>query len=600
MARGYFATAVLVLGCATTPSAATPPPAAADEASAQERDDGLVSISGRLRAHDGSALRMGEVTVTRNGFIEPSARVDLDRDGRFHLDVSPGAYSIVVSAVDHAAVRQQAVVTDELHIDGSLGTYERKTPGESIRVRTELLDATPEVLSGGPGEAKRISEGVYRIELVARPPTATRLRYQLYSGGVSFNGPVADNYKSDDGGDYWSIVELGERSFVDLDLGKLPPAGIAPKLEWRGEAETTRALRAFVVRYDAEIRRWFDELPRIDGKIGDPGEADHAKLAMIAGTASAEVDATKDERARVLLRAAYLTTFVPHLAREADASMHRESMQWIVDNLPAGDLHLAMLHNLDNEVFRGLRAGDEKLRALIETWLGRIAHDNPDPGTAVNALRMLLHEADLRRDDARVRELYARSRDQRFTGTYVRQFIADQFDPERPLQRGKALPTFEFAALDGDGKITSSDREGKVYLLEFWATWCGPCVADMPKLHDVYAAINDARPRRRSKDGSLRKLAPAKHPKVEFVFVSFDVDRKAVASFRRDHWSMPWTHAFVGNDGSDREVMKRFGFSGVPTAILVDEHGAILEVGMELRGDRLLPTLERVLTERSN
>ena len=45
--------------------------------------------------------------------------------------------------------------------------------------------------------------------------------------------------------------------------------------------------------------------------------------------------------------------------------------------------------------------------------------------------------------------------------------------------------------------------------------------------------------------------------------------------------------------------MKKFGFSGVPMAILVDEHGAILEVGGRLRGDQLLSTLEGAL-KRSN
>ena len=48
-----------------------------------------------------------------------------------------------------------------------------------------------------------------------------------------------------------------------------------------------------------------------------------------------------------------------------------------------------------------------------------------------------------------------------------------------------------------------------------------------------------------------------------------------------------------------KKAMKRYGFSGVPTAVLIDEAGTILEVDAPLRRDALLPTLERVLAERS-
>ena len=57
---------------------------------------------------------------------------------------------------------------------------------------------------------------------------------------------------------------------------------------------------------------------------------------------------------------------------------------------------------------------------------------------------------------------------------------------------------------------------------------------------------------------------------------------------------MPWTHAFIDPD-RQAEVKARFGFSGVPTAILVDGAGTIVEVGNALRRERLLQTLERAL-----
>jgi hypothetical protein len=86
---------------------------------------------------------------------------------------------------------------------------------------------------------------------------------------------------------------------------------------------------------------------------------------------------------------------------------------------------------------------------------------------------------------------------------------------------------------------------------------------------------------------------------VEFVFVSLDGRESDVTAFRKKHWSMPWTHAFVGG-GLDPAVLEKFGFSGVPTAILVDEHGTIVEYGKFLRNDELLPTLQRVIAASAN
>ena len=62
---------------------------------------------------------------------------------------------------------------------------------------------------------------------------------------------------------------------------------------------------------------------------------------------------------------------------------------------------------------------------------------------------------------------------------------------------------------------------------------------------------------------------------------------------------MPWTHAFVGI-AADDEVMQQYGFFGVPAMVLLDEQGTILATEDNLRGEDLVPTLERVLAERQH
>lgn len=572
----------------------------APRAPASERVAAIATVSGQVRAHDGSALRMAEVKIHRVGYEEPLVRVDTDGAGRFRVDVPPGAYHLWIAAVDHANARVDTLIDRDLRIDGRLGTYPRDDPGEMIRIRAEHLDGKGEVVGAGPVEAKRVAEGVYRISLVQRPATAVQLRYQIAGkGGRTFNGPAADGYTKDGGGDYWSIVQLGDGAAVDVDLRALPPAGLPAKLELQGESDATQRLRTFTTRWSSRIDELRREAPVIDGRIPAITDAQRARADALAGEAMLDVHAAEEPRTKALLRAAHVSLFSTWVTEADDRRPAGiEQLPWIVENVPPEDPHLPLLVNLDDLIVRSVRAAETDLVAKTEAWLERRLRTNPEPGSAIQALTILIDQAERRHDDVRVRELYAEAMGERFSPTFYRRFIAERYDPDRLLQRGKPLPAFEFAALAG-GSVRSGDREGKLYLLEFWATWCGPCVAEMPKLHAAYAAVNGARPRKPAKDGSLRKLAAVEDPRVEFVFVSFDAAREDVARFRREYWSMPWTHAFVGNDGSQKEVMKRFGFSGVPTAILVDAAGTILEVGEGLRGDELQATLERAVAERA-
>lgn len=597
--------AFVIAGCGARPQSPAPLPApeaavVKPDASADTPEREGAVISGRLLAHDGSPLRKGEVIVRRHGFEKPLLTAQLDAEGAFFAEVQPGAYMISIAAVDHAGDRRETIVSDELRVEGQLGTYARTEPGDTIRVRAEFLDAKGEPIGPGPTEATRIAdaEPVYRLDLAKRPEGATRLRYQLASGagGRTYNGPVGDAYESDHGGDFWSVVDLESRDVLTLDMAALPPAGEEPRLSWSGESPHMVALLRFQDRWSAKLDALQRKIPRKDGKILAMTEDDLAELAAISAEALAEVEAESDPTVQDLLRAGHIAIFTRYPAGDEKAA--ERDLAWTIDNIAPDDLHLSLLGDLDFRTIETMGRADPELVARVEDWLDRRARSHPDPAVAIRALQILLDQADRRRDDERMAELYARATHERFEGTYFRKFIAQKYDPDRILQRGKALPSFQFAALEnGDRPVTREDLEGRVYLLEFWATWCAPCVNEMPKLHEVYAQINGARRAQGKGDAGLRRLRPNKQPKVEFVFVSLDREPAHVEAFRRKHWSMPWTHAFVGSAG-EKDVMKRFGFSGVPTAILVDETGTILEVGEGLRREALLPTLQRVLAER--
>ncbi|MEZ4383794.1 MAG: TlpA disulfide reductase family protein [Nannocystaceae bacterium] len=583
----------VVVGCnaeSDPRTAATPPPVVATEAAAADRE-AAVTITASLRAHDGGPLRQAEFILTRPGATTAAAKGAIADDGTFQVEVEPGLYRLRVSAVDHAEAMWPLLIERSIELRGSLGTNARPEAGETLSLRSDFVDERGDVIAPGPSSAARLADGRYRLALDERPALAAKLRYQLLSSadGRSFNGPVADAFESDGGGDYWSLVALAGREAIDLDLAALPPAGRPPTTTLTGEAPELSALRAYRERWTPRLAELQAKIQPVDGKLIEPSDAERSAIAALSADALDAVDAAASDDARTLLRLAHLEVF----AGWRDDAAVRADAEWILEHVDAADPRLGLFWNIDNELYRALQSADEAFAGRLEAWFTR-AQANPNLETQLDALAFLIQRADERGDDARVAALYALAGSPRFADMPLAKHIAARFDPERPLQRGRPFPDFSWPTIAGDGPTTHAERAGRLYLVEFWATWCGPCVAEMPALHAAYKEINDARPGKGA-DG-LRRLRGVARPRVEFVFVSLDRSPADVQAFRADNWSMPWTHAFVGLDGYV-ETQARFGFTGVPTGVLVDGSGAIVELDGALRGEELLPTLRRALGE---
>jgi thiol-disulfide isomerase/thioredoxin len=118
---------------------------------------------------------------------------------------------------------------------------------------------------------------------------------------------------------------------------------------------------------------------------------------------------------------------------------------------------------------------------------------------------------------------------------------------------------------------------GQVVLVDFWATWCGPCLREMPNVAAAYA----------------------KHHKSGFEVVGVSLDKKGAEkkiAAAAEKYGMPWEQIYDGGFWGAK-LAKKNGIRSIPAAFLIDRAGKVRFSGRETRGDKLIKNLELLLAE---
>jgi peroxiredoxin len=135
---------------------------------------------------------------------------------------------------------------------------------------------------------------------------------------------------------------------------------------------------------------------------------------------------------------------------------------------------------------------------------------------------------------------------------------------------GTVFPDFDEKDVTGK-PLSIANYKGKVVLIDFWATWCGPCVAELPNVLKAYE--------KHHAEG------------FEIIGISLDKDKAKLESFTKEK-NMPWQQFFDGLFWNNK-LSTKYGVNSIPATYLLDGEGKI--IGKNLRGEALEAAVAKAL-----
>lgn len=145
-----------------------------------------------------------------------------------------------------------------------------------------------------------------------------------------------------------------------------------------------------------------------------------------------------------------------------------------------------------------------------------------------------------------------------------------------------------FTAVDGR-EVDLAKLRGKVVLVDFWATWCGPCITELPNVKKVYAEYNDKGFEIVGIALESARVLPNDTP--EQAAAKLERAKKKLTDFTAKE-DMPWPQYFDGKHWQT-EISKHFGVTSIPAMFLLDREGKL--VSTNARGEALEAEVRRLL-----
>ena len=518
--------------------------------------------------------------VVEVGRVDTSFVVQANEDGQYAFALSePGGYGLYVNGLHHQTLTMPFVVKEygAVNLDIRLPGLQQKTEIDSLWVTSPSF-----------GEDKRlmqsVGQGVFTLTINSDSDT---LAYQIFGATknilgstneiagtqydyVAFNdaGPFWDR-KSD----YFSVINSSNGRF---EITFESENELNRDTTYQVQSTPSYIARISDIHLDANWRarligmHYRDILPGYDtnneSELEQFREAFQSYVDLIKQPVFEQIEQENDSFVKQWLMMQYFDELVPS---EDDSLLARQMLREIPVTSPYWSFEAWSNVGASNLIFQIARIA--KADSLSDAYIDRAIALNEDPDVRSHFLYRAIGMADYAGDEERKWRYYTQLINEHGEGYHARQ-MRRQYSKTRLIQPGNAMPSFSFVSLrDSNAVLTDEMLKGKPYIMDFWGTWCGPCIQEIPHLEQAYDTY--------------------KQEGLEILSVAMMDDRAAIEQFWEERHVMPWLHTLVIRE-DDSKIREAFEITSFPRPVFVNSDGIIHATDESLRGDSLFMALE--------
>ncbi len=524
------------------------------------------TLSGKVLGADGKPPVIAHVHLIEAGgnVFHPIKSIKVNKDGSFSINLPAKQYlNLYITAAYHKHLNLPLVRktgNQSVKMDFQLESYRFKNHFDRVKITGDWNDfafSTARLMH-------KEKNGTFTFMV---KPQADTVAYQLIGllpKEVSINGTQYDYLVYDHGGDYKSVLNKTDSVMqIVFDPQKLPRIynDALPKVLLKSGSLLTQDFMDIKLLVNRYLYNWQLARKQYLQKFGtDRGfKFDFSDLLKALEqkkqeTVSQKVKDYIDIQHILLIR----------YGAKVDDAIFKE----VAKNVPLTDPFWSLNPQVMPYILEKAY-GIKKANAMLEKSLDKIPSKITRAFVLVRIGMQAKDNHNVKKQSAIYNQLKKDYNDIDFVKYYLK-----MLNPEARIAVGKPIPDFSFKEMDTGKEISNKTLKGKFYIMDFWATWCKPCVGEIPGMEKAYAHYKD-------KNFTILSL-------------SFDRSPDDVRKFRQQHFKMPWHHVFLDR-GIRNKVGGEFEVGGIPKPILVSPEGIIVAMEGDLRGEHLDKTLQTFL-----
>ncbi|MDP2036529.1 MAG: TlpA disulfide reductase family protein, partial [Ignavibacteria bacterium] len=535
-------------------------------------------IKGKVLGEDGLPMKEAKIQQLNNVFPYNYVvkQYDVNKDGTFLINHStPGFYRMRFCGLYHKPFGDKSF---SIYLDEK-DTVELKV----ILQRFKIKDSIKTILFHiNPRNgffqnklfADMLPDSTFRIKTKADSnyfPYAVSGLSTLENDRTTV-GDVSDYYEVDRAGDYYSVIKCSRGDSLTLlfDLKKYKSFNKKESVEFVRLPENTKKFLLVTTDYERRLEKYLKGAcekrqnsndSRIDNSYSEnydwKKELDDYEVLIKTEKDPFIRNAYQVARIHTLLGAEWYKPKGYHtkeLAKMALSEIPPDSPSWSL--FPWGiSKSVAVLTEKPKQLkdnYSLVVESKEQYQEYIN-YLVAVFEKHPDNSLKEEIIRQIIHSAN-EWGFNNIHEKYLNIYKKEYSNTIRFESEIKRMLKQRNLEVGKQIPEFNFQSVRKDDQFVSkSEMLGKKYILNFWASWCGPCTGTIEAL------------------GNFKK----KFEDLKIISVSLCLEKQHIFDYQRLH-PMPWYNTHV-DQGNDKDwVLKTFEVITIPKVILVDEQGIIV------------------------